>query len=98
VAAPPRPVRPPDPYRCRPSEDIACTVVRETPSGIVIMTMRSPGAAARPVVWSVVSGRPPGAPDLEGGTVYVVPTSPPYPEARATLPPLGPANGAPILD
>jgi len=88
----------PDPYRCHPMEDIACTVVRETPQGTVIVTMRPAGAAAKPAVWSVVSGTPPGPVGVTalGGTIYVVPTV--SPEPRADLQHPGPANGAPILD
>jgi len=99
AAARERVARPaPDPYRCHPTEDIACTVVRETPQGTVIVTMRPAGAVTKPAVWSVVSGTPPGPAGVTalGGTIYVVPTSSPEPRADFTHP--GPANGAPILD
>jgi hypothetical protein len=100
AAARERVARPaPDPYRCHPTEDIACTVVRETPQGTVIVTMRPAGAAAKPAaIWSVVSGSPPGPAGVTalGGTIYVVPTSSPEPRADLSHP--GPANGAPILD
>jgi hypothetical protein len=94
VAPPPRMPRS-DPYRCQ-ADDVACTVVRETTRGLVVVTLRPQGTTARPAVWSVVSGTPPGADEALGGTVYVVPTT--RPEPRAELPPPGAANGAPILD
>jgi hypothetical protein len=92
-----------DAYRCHPNEDIACTVVRETATGMTIMTMRPGGGIAPPSSWSVVSGTPPGASAYPGGIIYVVPTTPtgaPRFEAgtgeRDGM--LATANDAPILD
>jgi hypothetical protein len=82
----------PDPYRCHPNEDIACTVVRETLQGLVIATFR--GRPEEAGTWTVVSSPPPGAPYTPGGTVYVVPS---IPRTAAAQPPL-PPNGAPIID
>src|SRR4051794_4108136 len=62
----PLPVAPPagppdDTGRCHPQEDIACTVVRETARGTVIVTVRSFGgsATAPSPSWTVISGAPP---------------------------------------
>ncbi len=87
-----------DPDGCQPAQDIACTVVRETAQGTLIVTMRRTGPAARPPAWIVVSGVPPTAGAHPGGTVYVVPNGPAEPphadrEAAVIAP-----NGAPILD
>ena len=93
-----------DMYRCHPNEDIACTVVRETPEGMTIVTMRPGGATAIPASWSVVSGTPPGANAYPGGIIYVVPqppTGPPRFDATARSDrdaTLVTANDAPILD
>jgi hypothetical protein len=94
----PAPEPAPDPYRCHPAEDISCTVVRETPLGTVIVTLRPSGTVAKPAAWSVVSGAPPGPAGAAaiGGTIYVVPASSADPRILPPLP--GPANGAPILD
>ena len=91
----PRPA-PLDPYRCQPSQDISCTVVRETAQGTLIVTMRRAGPA-RPPAWTVISGAPPLPGQHPGGTVYVVPNGTPDPASsdhQAWLLP----NGAPILD
>jgi len=100
AAAPvaPRPAAADDPYRCRPSEDVACTVVRETAQGTLIVTMRPARHSAVAPAWVVISGSPPSAGPHPGGTVYVVPNSPAdgqtVPHQAALIPP----NGAPILD
>ncbi len=91
----PRPA-PFDPYRCQPSQDISCTVVRETAEGTLIVTMRRAGA--RTPAWMVISGAPPSQGPHPGGTVYVVPSStaeaqPGDRQAVALSP-----NGAPIIE
>ncbi len=91
----PRPA-PPDPYRCQPSQDISCTVVRETAQGTLIVTVRRGGA--RTPAWMVISGTPPSPGPHPGGTVYVVPAStaeaPPTDRQAVALSP----NGAPIIE
>jgi len=67
--------------RCRPDEDIACTVVRETAQGVLIVTYRAAastagGAASERKTWAIVSGTPAGASSASAGTVYVVPSLP----------------------
>ena len=88
-----------DPYRCHPSEDVACTIVRETAHGTLIVTMRPAGPAAPTPAWMVISGTPPTIGPHPGGTVYVVPSAtfadPPSPGHQVAL---MPANGAPILE
>jgi len=87
-----------DAYRCHPSEDIACTIVRETTHGTLIVTMRPAGPSAPTPAWMVISGSPPTVGPHPGGTVYVVPTvtfEPPPPGHQVAL---MPANGAPILE
>jgi hypothetical protein len=90
--------------RCRPEEDIACTVVRETAQGVLIVTYRASAtgtAATERKTWAVVSGAPAGASAASAGTVYVVPSLPQNQVAAtghslavtASLP-----NGAPILE
>jgi hypothetical protein len=90
--------------RCRPDEDIACTVIRETAQGVLIVTYRASAtgaAATERKTWAVVSGAPAGAPAASAGTVYVVPSLPQNQvaatghsaTATAALP-----NGAPILE
>lgn len=95
--APPRPA-PADPYRCQPSQDISCTVVRETAQGTLIVSMRRGGPGARLPEWVVISGAPPLQGRHPGGTVYVVPNDaaevqPLDHQADVTSP-----NGAPILE
>jgi len=97
-AAPvPRPAPADDPYRCHPSQDVSCTVVRETSQGTLIVTMRPKGQSGRAPAWIVVSGAPPSGGPHRGGTVYVVPSdadAEPMTRQAALMPP----NGAPILD
>jgi hypothetical protein len=100
-AASPAPAPPAtdDPYRCHPSEDIACTIVRETLSGTLIVTLRPVSPRAAAPAWTVVSGAPPTPGPHPGGTVYVVPNV--APSETASWPhqvALMPANGAPILE
>ena len=100
--------------RCRPDEDIACTVVRETAQGVLIVTYRASARAAgasasERKTWAVVSGAPAGASSATAGTVYVVPSLPQN-QVAATSPATGLApghasavtvalpNGAPILE
>jgi hypothetical protein len=98
-AAPAAP-RPPaeNPYRCNPSQDIACTIIRETAQGTLIVTMRQRGHSAVAPTWVVISGAPPSSGPHLGGTVYVVPNSSesaqPVSEQAAAIA----SNGAPILD
>ena len=87
-----------NPYRCNPSQDIACTVIRETAQGTLIVTMRQRGHSAVAPAWVVISGAPPSPGPHLGGTVYVVPNSTesaqPIPQQAAMIE----SNGAPILD
>lgn len=89
-------------YRCRPDEDIACTVVRETAQGVLIVTFRPAGTAQERKTWAVVSGTPTGVQAAGGGTVYVVPSLPqnlaagPFHSPGAVAASL--PNGAPILE
>jgi hypothetical protein len=73
--AAPRPAEADDPYRCHPSEDISCTVVRETAQGTLIVTMRPKGQSALTPAWMVVSGAPPSPGPHPAGTIYVVPNT-----------------------
>jgi hypothetical protein len=92
------------PERCRPEQDIACTIVRETRRGVVVVTFRPAAAGLERAAWSVISGAPAGgsAGGTPGGTIYVVPalaqnqTPPPSPNSLALNIPL--PNGAPIID
>ncbi len=87
-----------NPYRCNPSQDLACTIVRETAQGTLIVTMRQKGHSAVAPAWVVISGAPPSSGPHLGGTVYVVPNSSesaqPIPQQAAAIA----SNGAPILD
>jgi hypothetical protein len=98
LALKPAPPAADDAYRCHPSDDIACTVVRETAEGLVIATLRGPGAHTDPPNWSVVSGVPPAPVNGARGTVYVVPTATFTPAYHGGSMPLPLPNGAPILD
>ena len=86
-----------DPYRCHPSEDISCTVVRETSQGTLIVTLRPKGQSAGTPAWMVINGAPPSAGPHPGGTVYVVPNTADT-ELLAHQTAYRSANGAPILD
>lgn len=97
TAAPAAPTPTPDPYRCHPSQDISCTVVRETADGTLIITLRRRGPGARTPAWTVINGAPPSPPQVAGGTVYVVPNSTPEASSVNRQASLSP-NGAPILD
>jgi len=94
----PRPAATDDPYRCHPSEDVACTVVRETSQGTVIVTVRPRGRSALTPAWMVVSGTPPSPGPHPGGTVYVVPNTTADAEPTPHQAALVSSNGAPILD
>jgi hypothetical protein len=98
VTLKPAPPATDDPYRCHPSADIACTVVRETADGLVIATLRGPGVREDAPNWSVVSGAPPAPATTARGTVYVVPTATFTPAYHDGPLPMPLANGAPILD
>jgi len=87
-----------DPYRCHPSEDISCTVVRETAQGTLIVTVRPGGRSALTPAWMVISGTPPTPGPHPGGTVYVVPNTSADAEPMPHQAALMPANGAPILE
>ena len=91
-----------DAYRCHPSEDIACTVVRETAHGVTVMTMRAGRSPSQAAAWSVVRGAPPGAVAYPGGIIYVVPTTPPasseYQALAQTPEFVYTANNSPILE
>lgn len=92
--------------RCRPEEDIACTVVRETAQGVLIVTYRASAAtggaaASERKTWAVVSGAPAGASSANAGTVYVVPSLPQNQVAatgHAATVTVALPNGAPILE
>jgi hypothetical protein len=88
-----------DSYACHPTEDVACTIVRETADGTVIVTMHPAGTMAPVPTWSVVSGSPPGG-SRAGGTIYVVPAVNAVTEASIGIgqPLMVTANGAPILE
>jgi hypothetical protein len=94
----PRPPSADDPYRCHPSEDVSCTVVRETAQGTLIVTVRPKGHSGVIPAWVVISGTPPSPGPHPAGTVYVVPNGPPDAEAMAPQVALAPPNRAPILD
>jgi len=98
--APPAPAEADDAYRCHPSEDVACTIIRETAQGTLIVTMRPGGASSAAPAWTVISGAPPTLGPHPGGTVYVVPNASPSSETAswAHEAALMPANGAPILE
>ncbi|HVY37401.1 MAG TPA: hypothetical protein VHM31_05680 [Polyangia bacterium] len=94
----PHPLAADDAYRCHPSEDISCTVIRETAGGTMIVTLRPAGQSAVSPAWIVVSGAPPSPGPHPPGTIWVVPSSTgqaePSPQGQA----LNDVNGAPILD
>jgi hypothetical protein len=94
----PHPAPADDPFRCHPSQDIACTIVRETVQGTLIVTVRPKGRSGTAPAWTVVSGAPPSAGPHPGGTVYVVPSSGADGESTFHQAALMTSNGAPILD
>jgi hypothetical protein len=94
----PHPAAAEDAYRCHPNEDIACTVVRETAAGTMIVTYRPAARSATTPAWMIVSGPPPSAGPQPGGTIYVVPTSTREPAPLPQQAALMYVNGAPILD
>ncbi|HEX3695190.1 MAG TPA: hypothetical protein VH374_07355 [Polyangia bacterium] len=101
-------------YRCHLDEDTACTIVRQTAQGVVILTYRPPGIASSTSSWSVVINEPTGASQIvRPGTVTIVPpegaakstgdalTSPTAPPPFSTSSKAASAaipNGAPIID
>jgi hypothetical protein len=89
----------PSTTECHLAEDIACTIVRETADGTLIVTIHPGGMSAPAPAWSVISGAPPGTWTRTGGTIYVVPTLTMVSNAgggdQAVL---VTANGAPILE
>lgn len=94
----PRPTAAEDPYRCHPTEDVSCTVVRETLQGTLIVTMRPGSHSDYAPAWMVISGAPPSPGPHPGGTVYVVPNTTADAEPMPHQAVLLPANGAPILE
>jgi hypothetical protein len=94
----PRPVAADDPYRCHPSEDISCTVVRETTQGTLIVTRRPPRRSGRAPAWIVINAAPPSPGPHPGGTVYVVPNATPDVESVPHQVAWTTPNGAPIID
>ena len=79
---------PPEPEpRCRRDEDLACTLVRETPAGVWVWTERFRAGEAGSTGWTLAIG---------AGPVSTQPTV----QFVAASPPPGPAtpNGAPILE
>jgi len=87
-----------DAYRCHPSEDISCTVIRETAAGTMIVTLRPAAQSAVSPAWMVVSGVPPSAGPHPPGTIWVVPSSAGQAEPSPQEQALNSINGAPILD
>jgi hypothetical protein len=89
-----------DLYRCHLDEDTACTVVRQTPQGVVVLSYRSAVAGDKPEGWSVVIGNGMvGSRAAPPGTVMIVPATPAVPMASSGARSSSPApNGAPILE
>lgn len=94
----PHPLAAEDAYRCHPSEDISCTVIRETAAGTMIVTLRPAGQSAVGPAWMVVSGVPPSPGPHPPGTIWVVPSSAGQAEPSPQEQALNSVNGAPILD
>ncbi|HVT06126.1 MAG TPA: hypothetical protein VHO67_01650 [Polyangia bacterium] len=94
----PHPLAAEDAYRCHPSEDISCTVIRETAGGTMIVTFRPAGQSAVSPAWMVVSGAPPSPGPHPPGTIWVVPSSTDQAKPSAQEQALNSPNGAPILD
>jgi hypothetical protein len=83
-------------YACHPKEDLSCTVIHETPQGIVVVTFRPSGAKEKRE-WSVVNAPAEGSGSSTGGTIYVVPGS--APTATVAQPTAHSSDSsAPILD
>jgi len=83
-------------YACHPKEDLSCTVIHETPKGIVVVTFR-PTGAKETRVWSVVNAPAEPGSASTGGTIYVVPgEARPVSDVQAA--PQVSENSAPILD
>ena len=84
-------------YACHPKEDLSCTVIHETPQGIVVVTFRPTGAKEKRE-WSVVNApAEASAGPSAGGTIYVVPGAAPtatvaQPTTRSS------DNNTPIID
>ena len=87
-----------DASRCHPSEDISCTVIRETAAGTMIVTFRPAAQSAVSPAWIVVSGAPPSAGPHPPGTIWVVPSSTGQAEPSPQEQVVNYVNGAPILD
>ncbi|HEY2902617.1 MAG TPA: hypothetical protein VGL59_18675 [Polyangia bacterium] len=101
-------------YRCHLDEDTACTIVRQTARGVVVLTYRPPGVVPSSSSWSVVINEPTGASQtVRPGTVTIVPpdgaakatgdalSSPTAPPPFALPTKAASAaipNGAPIID
>lgn len=71
--------------QCLPDQDVSCTLVRETPNGVLVWTERYQPAPSRTARWSLILE--PGT-RVSGDPVRVAPT-----DALASTP-----NGAPILE
>jgi len=88
--SPELPVAPPEPEpRCRRDQDLACTLVRETPTGVWVWTERFRPAAPGSSGWTLAVGAASPSPAPLTVTHLVATDLPPAP----TTP-----NGAPILE